>query len=313
MQKKLNKWLFIFGNTIRQPNIVFDSIVKGEINYEPLFLFIIQVLFFSLLDIFQKGITKDIYIWIIIDFLVIIHAGLIYLFLIKQNKNFKVLLSSLLLIAIPNLLLFPIYCIIMFYKIGTVEILLDRLLLVWEALIIILAIRYIYKYSFLRSFTIWLLTFLVTISIGAFLLITFNVEGRYYKGKGVKEVSMDESNLELYYNKAVALGKEGRLKEALQIFESLADYSPNDCILSYDIGLTYAALGNYKRAEINLKRAIELNPKYINSYNALGQVYFNKKDYDNAQNYWEKAQQIDPDIEWVNRKVDVLHNHLLSQ
>lgn len=73
------------------------------------------------------------------------------------------------------------------------------------------------------------------------------------------------------------------------------------CIL----GLSYSQLNMFEEAEKEFKQAIYLNPKFTEGYHYLGQLYFQKKDYDKAIEQWYKILEIEP---YFPNKYIILNN-----
>jgi len=53
----------------------------------------------------------------------------------------------------------------------------------------------------------------------------------------------------------------------------------------YSIGIVYAKQEKYKEAEDSLKKAIDIDSKYVEAYNILGIVYATKKDIGRQKRY----------------------------
>ena len=125
---------------------------------------------------------------------------------------------------------------------------------------------------------------------------------------------------------------EKRYTAALKEFNKAEKLNPDDPILLHNVGLTYMAMGKYDRAVIPFQKAIQLKPEYSMAKNSLGSAYlalrewdkaiavleevtddllyatphyplanlgwayFNKKDYQKAQQYLEEALELQPEF-----------------
>lgn len=69
--------------------------------------------------------------------------------------------------------------------------------------------------------------------------------------------------------------------KAEEFLQKAKKYIP-DIKTFYNLGLLYAKVGLYKKAEEELKHAIYLNSKFYEAYYALGKLYFLQEDYDEA-------------------------------
>jgi len=83
--------------------------------------------------------------------------------------------------------------------------------------------------------------------------------------------------------------------EAEEIFKESKKYY-NDKNIYGNLGLCYMKMGDYQRAEEELKYAIYLDPQFIKVYSDLGLLYFEKGNYDGAIEQWKKILEIEPNI-----------------
>lgn len=67
--------------------------------------------------------------------------------------------------------------------------------------------------------------------------------------------------------------KRGDYNEAIRVYEELANVSPKDASLRYDLGCLYALKGRLPEAGQALLESIALNPHRALAYDALGQVF----------------------------------------
>jgi O-antigen ligase/Tfp pilus assembly protein PilF len=63
-----------------------------------------------------------------------------------------------------------------------------------------------------------------------------------------------------------------------------------------NLGLSYMQTDDYKKAEIEFKRAIYLDPKFIKAYYDLGSLYFLQGDYEGTIEQWNKIIEIEPNF-----------------
>jgi len=131
------------------------------------------------------------------------------------------------------------------------------------------------------------------------------------------------------YNNGNNLVKQKKYSEAIRLYQTAVKEDPNFPNAYYMMGICYRKLDDFDNAKTALKKAIELDPKFvmayealgnlysttgeqelaINSYNAvitsiddkadksyfgLGNVYYEKKDFPKAIEYLKKAVEIDP-------------------
>ena len=58
-------------------------------------------------------------------------------------------------------------------------------------------------------------------------------------------------------------------------------------------GLLYESKNLLDKSEVYLKKAIELDGKYIDAYLSLGKIYYQQADFTEARRAWEKVLEID--------------------
>ena len=70
-------------------------------------------------------------------------------------------------------------------------------------------------------------------------------------------------------------------------------WNPNDEVIANRLGVAYAKLGFCDRAEKALRRAVQLDPEFAQSYNNLGSIYFLKDKLGRAERHLKKAIRLD--------------------
>jgi len=76
--------------------------------------------------------------------------------------------------------------------------------------------------------------------------------------------------------------QQGDFTEALREFLKAEKLNPNDHLLHNDLGLAYMAKGRLEKAEFHFKKAIKLRTEYAPAKNNLGTVYLTQKEWDAA-------------------------------
>jgi superkiller protein 3 len=96
-------------------------------------------------------------------------------------------------------------------------------------------------------------------------------------------------------DQAVALEKKGKLKEAIQMHEKIAQKFPKLKVPSYvTIGGLYGKQGKFDEEIKWCQKAIALDPKFANSYVNLGSAYIAKQDILGAEKAFTRAHELEP-------------------
>ena len=83
--------------------------------------------------------------------------------------------------------------------------------------------------------------------------------------------------------------------EAEEILQKGKNYI-NDRNLFRNLGLSYMQIGDYEKAETELKHAIYLDPKFTEAYFDLGYLYSLQEDYEGTIEQWSKILEIEPEF-----------------
>jgi tetratricopeptide (TPR) repeat protein len=84
-------------------------------------------------------------------------------------------------------------------------------------------------------------------------------------------------------------------KDSMTLWNSELEIYPERAFPAYhNRGLLYQAMGRYDQAIADYNKAIEINPRYINSYRNRGLIYRARGQYDRAIADYSKAIEIDP-------------------
>ena len=79
-------------------------------------------------------------------------------------------------------------------------------------------------------------------------------------------------------DKAIKLYNDGKYQEAIDTFSSVLEVCQDNAELYNNIALCYANLGEYEKAEKYYLKAQELNPKLAQVYINLADIYYRRKD-----------------------------------
>ena len=95
------------------------------------------------------------------------------------------------------------------------------------------------------------------------------------------------------------LRKEGKNKEAIQIYDEAIQLKQTEPSVYLGRACSYYNLKNYNQAIEDYNKAIQLNPNYAIAYYNRGWVYAKLQNYKQAIEDYTKAIQIDPNYAWA--------------
>lgn len=108
--------------------------------------------------------------------------------------------------------------------------------------------------------------------------------------------------------RAFALEKTGNYRQALQLYESILERSPDNVNACNAVAYILALLpdGNLGKALELAKKAVSHNPDSAAYNDTLGYVYYKKGQYDLAKKFLKKALSLKPDNSEIRRHIDEL-------
>ena len=93
----------------------------------------------------------------------------------------------------------------------------------------------------------------------------------------------------LHFERARGFMGKGDFDGAIKEINLILEIAPNDPVALYNAGILYYRLDMLKEAENYLKRAIGINPEYIQAYLQLGLVYQSAERFDEAELEFRKV------------------------
>ncbi len=125
------------------------------------------------------------------------------------------------------------------------------------------------------------------------LAVSFLESGHYDLAVQILDlgVKMEAASIMTLYFKAAALWHGKHISEAEDIWKQAAEMDPAGCF------------PNSLHSIVALNLAIKNNPKDANAHYLLGNIYYDKRQYDEAQKNWEKALELRPQYPTVWRNL----------
>lgn len=108
-------------------------------------------------------------------------------------------------------------------------------------------------------------------------------------------MSEEDRDLVPFILKARALVSQGRIDDALKLYEDILKAAPENTVAYADRGTAYAMARKTDLALKDLNRAIALGYSDVSIYCTIGMIYFELNDYQEALGYFEKAIEVKPD------------------
>ena len=108
--------------------------------------------------------------------------------------------------------------------------------------------------------------------------------------------SKQKLNLDQLIKKAFQLQAEGKKNEAAKYYSYLIKQGINDYRIYSNYGTFLNETGKHKEAELELRKAITLNPKYANAYYNLGVLYIDQGNFKQAEIELKKAIKLKSDF-----------------
>jgi tetratricopeptide (TPR) repeat protein len=110
------------------------------------------------------------------------------------------------------------------------------------------------------------------------------------------------------YERAINAYNNQQYDQAMDLYQQIIKAVPNFAPAYNGMALAnQAAAGDEDKTIGYLKTAISYDPKLTQAYDNLGRIYYGREDVDHAQEYFEKALKLDPDLisaqvslAWIN-------------
>ena len=115
-----------------------------------------------------------------------------------------------------------------------------------------------------------------------------------------KQTNKKKVNIDQLIQQAFALQAQGKKLEAAKYYEYLIKQGIKDYRVFSNYGIFLNEIGKTKEAELNLKKAISLNPNYANAYYNLAVIFIDKGNLENAELNLKKAIKLKPDFAIAN-------------
>ena len=120
--------------------------------------------------------------------------------------------------------------------------------------------------------------------------------GEKYLKKKTLSKNKNKLNIDELIKKAFQLQAEGKKNEAAKYYAYLINQGIKDYRIYSNYGIFLNEIGKHKEAELKLRKAITLNPKYANAYYNLGVLFIEKGNFKEAEIALKKAIKLKSDF-----------------
>ena len=120
-----------------------------------------------------------------------------------------------------------------------------------------------------------------------------------------KAIQLGLKKFDLFYNLGMAYSEYlGDYDKALEVFKQAERMDPKNNEIHYALGLAYWFKEAESEAVAELLKTINLNPRHIEAHALLGEIYFQRGQYDFAKAEWEMVLEIDPNNEMAKKRLE---------
>jgi len=107
-------------------------------------------------------------------------------------------------------------------------------------------------------------------------------------------------NPESWYNLGVLYLATGNGTEAENANKKVIMYNPLFVKAYNNIGVVQGQRGEFRTAMENFKKAADLDSNYLDAFSITAAAYFNLKEYKNAEPYYKRAHELNPQSKGIN-------------
>jgi Flp pilus assembly protein TadD len=138
------------------------------------------------------------------------------------------------------------------------------------------------------------------------------IELRGEHGFTINERRSVGSDVRGEFERAIGLLEQGEHQAGIALLVMLTEAAPQMTTLHLDLGIAYARVGDFGRAEASLKRALDLNSRHPVAHNELGILYRKTGRFKEARRSYERALALHSDFHYARLNLAILCDLYLS-
>ena len=124
-----------------------------------------------------------------------------------------------------------------------------------------------------------------------------------------RAIELGLKKFDLFYNLGMVYAEyRTDYDKALETFKQAEGMDPENDEIHYALGLAYWFKEAESDAVMELLKTINLNPRHLEAHSLLGEIYFQRGQYDFAKAEWEIILGIDPNNEMARKRLEEIRN-----
>ena len=132
------------------------------------------------------------------------------------------------------------------------------------------------------------------------------IELRGEHGFSISERASVGSDVRADFEQAMGLLEHGQDQAGIALLVKVTEAAPQMTTAHLDLGIAYARVADFERAEASLKRALDLNPRHPVVHNELGILYRKTGRFKEARRSYERALALHPDFHYARLNLAIL-------
>ena len=134
--------------------------------------------------------------------------------------------------------------------------------------------------------------------------------GNGNKSNNRRKIKDAKQSIENIVNKAIQLHFKGNITEAIKYYQYCLNLGVNDCRIFTNYASILKDMGRLKESEMLTRKAIKINPKFLNAYYNLGSILIDLGNYKEAEIYTRKGIELNPNDSNFYQKLSIILTEL---